>query len=133
MTNEDELELTDAGFLRKVALVTGASRGIGRATALALARAGARLFVHYGRGAKEAEAVVSQIRAAKGSAEAIVADLSAPDGAHRLAKQVRNIVGKRLDVLALNAGIADVIAYLASDQARRGTGDTIHVDGAPRL
>jgi 3-oxoacyl-[acyl-carrier protein] reductase len=90
----------------RVALVTGASRGIGRATALALARAGARLLVHYGRGAKEAEAVVSEIRAAKGSAEAIVADLSATDGAHRLAKQVCNIVGERLDILVSNAGIS---------------------------
>jgi 3-oxoacyl-[acyl-carrier protein] reductase len=90
----------------RIALVTGASRGIGRASALALAHAGARLLVHYGRGAKEAEAVVSEIRAANGSAQAIVADLSAADGAHRLAKQVRNIVGERLDILVSNAGIS---------------------------
>ena len=90
----------------RIALVTGASRGIGRASALALARSGARLLVHYGRGAKEAESVVAEIRAAKGIAEAIVADLSAADGAHRLAKQVRNIVGNRLDILVSNAGIS---------------------------
>ena len=41
----------------KTALVTGASRGIGRATALALARAGARVVVHYGRSAQEAESL----------------------------------------------------------------------------
>ena len=48
----------------KTALVTGASRGIGRASALALAEAGAQVLVHYGRGAKEAEDVVAEIRKA---------------------------------------------------------------------
>jgi NAD(P)-dependent dehydrogenase (short-subunit alcohol dehydrogenase family) len=47
----------------KTALVTGASRGIGRATALALAKAGANVLVHYGRSAQEAESVVAEIRA----------------------------------------------------------------------
>jgi 3-oxoacyl-[acyl-carrier protein] reductase len=46
----------------KTALVTGASRGIGRASALALAAAGAQVLVHYGSGAKEADAVVAEIR-----------------------------------------------------------------------
>ena len=63
----------------KTALVTGASRGIGRASALALARAGAQVLVHYASGAKEAEAVVAQIRRAGGCADAVAADLSAPD------------------------------------------------------
>ena len=62
----------------KTALVTGASRGIGRAAALALAKSGAQVLVHYGRGAKEAKAVVDEIRAAGGKAEAVGADLSAP-------------------------------------------------------
>jgi NAD(P)-dependent dehydrogenase (short-subunit alcohol dehydrogenase family) len=48
----------------KTVLVTGASRGIGRASALALAKAGAQVLVHYASGAKEAEAVVAQIRKA---------------------------------------------------------------------
>jgi 3-oxoacyl-[acyl-carrier protein] reductase len=50
----------------KTALVTGASRGTGRATAAALARAGAHLLVHYGRSAKEAESLVSEIQAKGG-------------------------------------------------------------------
>ena len=90
----------------KTALVTGASRGIGRATALALATAGAQVVVHYGRGADEAEAVVAEIRKAGGRADAVGADLSAPDGAHKLARQVRAVVGDRLDILVANAGIS---------------------------
>jgi NAD(P)-dependent dehydrogenase (short-subunit alcohol dehydrogenase family) len=90
----------------KSALVTGASRGMGRATALALAAAGARVIIHYGRNANEAKAVVEQIRAAGGQADAVAADLAAPDGAHILAGQVRNLIGTRLDILVSNAGIS---------------------------
>jgi 3-oxoacyl-[acyl-carrier protein] reductase len=90
----------------KTALVTGASRGIGRATALALAKEGAQVLIHYGSGAKEAEAVVAEIRKGGGRAQAIAADLAAPDGAHKLAKEVRGIIGDRLDILVANAGIS---------------------------
>ena len=90
----------------KITLVTGASRGMGRAAALALAAAGARVVVHYGRNADEAKSVVDQIRAAGGRADAVGADLSAPDGAHILAAQVRNLIGERLDILFANAGIS---------------------------
>jgi 3-oxoacyl-[acyl-carrier protein] reductase len=90
----------------KTALVTGASRGIGRATALALARAGAHVLVHYGRSTQEAESLVTEIQTKGGRADAVSADLGTPDGASLLAKQVRSIVGNRLDVLVLNAGIS---------------------------
>jgi 3-oxoacyl-[acyl-carrier protein] reductase len=90
----------------KTALVTGASRGIGRATALALAKQGAQVLVHYGRAADEAEAVVAEIRKAGGRAEALSADLAKPDAPHKLAKDVRAIVGERLDILVANAGIS---------------------------
>src|SRR5580700_10436549 len=90
----------------KTALVTGASRGIGRATAAALAKAGAHVLVHYGRSAQEAESLVSEIQAKAGRAQAISADLGTPNGAAVLAKQVRSIVGGRLDLLVLNAGIS---------------------------
>ena len=90
----------------KTALVTGASRGIGRGTAAALARAGAHVLVHYGRSAKEAESLVSEIQTKGGRANAVSADLGVPDGAALLAKQLRSIVGDRLDVLVLNAGIS---------------------------
>ena len=90
----------------KTALVTGASRGIGRATASALAKAGAHVLVHYGRSRQEAESLVVEIRRKGGRADAVSADLGTPDGASLLAKQVRSIVGDRLDVLVLNAGIS---------------------------
>ncbi|MDB5850827.1 MAG: fabG5 [Rhodoferax sp.] len=90
----------------KTALVTGASRGIGRATALALAHAGAQVLVHYGSGEAEAAAVVDEIRRAGGKAEKVAADLRAPDGPHLLAQRVRAVIGGRLDVLVANAGIA---------------------------
>ncbi len=89
----------------KTALVTGASRGIGRATALSLAKEGAQVLVHYNSAAPEADAVVAEIRAAGGRAEKIGADLASPTGAHDLAKQVRAIVGDRLDILVANAGV----------------------------
>jgi 3-oxoacyl-[acyl-carrier protein] reductase len=102
----------------KTALVTGASRGIGRATAVALAEAGAHILVHYGRSTQEAESLVSEIQTKGGRADKISVDLGTPDGASLLAKQVRSIVGDRLDVLVLNAGIskrAPIADYTVED------------------
>jgi len=94
----------------KTALVTGASRGIGRAAAFSLAQAGAQVLVHYGSNKAEAQSVVAEITAAGGRAQAIGADLSAADGAHKLAAEVRKVVGDRLDILIANAGISGAYA-----------------------
>jgi 3-oxoacyl-[acyl-carrier protein] reductase len=99
-----------ASLANKTALVTGASRGIGRATAEALAEMGARVIVHYGRSAAEADTLVGKIRAAGGSADAAQADLAAPGGAGALAEQVRAIVGQRLDIFVSNAGVSKAAA-----------------------
>ena len=90
----------------KTALVTGASRGIGRATALALAETGAHVLVHYGRSAQEAQSLVESIHSKGGRADAIRADLGTPEGATLLANEVRSIIGKQLDLLVSNAGIS---------------------------
>ena len=90
----------------KTALVTGASRGIGRAGALALAEEGAQVLVHFSSSEKEADAVVAEIRNAGGKADKVGADLRQADGPHTLAKRVRAIVGDRLDILVANAGVS---------------------------
>jgi 3-oxoacyl-[acyl-carrier protein] reductase len=91
---------------KKTALITGASRGIGRAVAFALSQAGAHVLVHYGRSAGEAEAVVATIRSNGGQADSLGADLATSDGPTALVKQVRAIAGNRLDVFVANAGIS---------------------------
>ena len=81
-----------AALRNKIALVTGASRRIGRATASALAAAGAHVLAHYGRSVQDAESLVADIRSKEGRADAIRADLGAPEGATLLAREVRSIV-----------------------------------------
>jgi 3-oxoacyl-[acyl-carrier protein] reductase len=95
----------------KTALITGASRGIGRATALAMAGAGAHVLVHYSASLEQAQEVVGQIRSQGGRAEALKADMAEREGPAQLAKQVKEIVGTRLDVLVANAGVASSTAF----------------------
>jgi 3-oxoacyl-[acyl-carrier protein] reductase len=90
----------------KTALVTGGSRGIGRAVSLALAHAGAQLLVHYGSNEAAASEVVDEIRSLGGRADKVAADLRAPDAAHMLAARVRPLIGERLHILVANAGIS---------------------------
>ncbi|GAC1032134.1 SDR family oxidoreductase [Pseudomonas sp. No.21] len=92
-------------LLSKNALVTGASRGIGKATALALGAAGAYVLVHCNRGLDEAQGVVTEIRDRGGRADVLVADLASAEGPRILAAEVGERV-RRLDVLVASAGIA---------------------------
>jgi len=95
-----------ADLAGKTALVTGASRGIGRASALELAGRGAQVLVHFSNSRAEADSVVHRIQQSGGRAQSIQSDLSSPKGPHALVEQVRKIVGARLDILMLNAGVS---------------------------
>lgn len=86
------------------ALVTGGSRGIGRASCLALAAEGARVAVGYQRDAAAANEVVAAITAAGGSAFACQADVGDPDQASRLVRDAQAGLGA-VDILVNNAGI----------------------------
>ncbi len=88
----------------RVALVTGASRGIGRAIALELAAAGAAVGVNYRADADAAAEVVSAIEAAGGRAVALQADVSDADAARALVETCEQELGD-LDVLVCNAGV----------------------------
>ena len=87
-----------------VALVTGGSRGIGRAVCLELARRGAAVAVNFAGGRQAAEETVKLCRELGAEAEAFQADVSNPAACEELAAAVKNRFG-RLDILVNNAGI----------------------------
>ena len=89
---------------QKVALVTGASRGIGRAIAQKLAADGFAVVVNYAGSASLAEQAVADIEANGGRALAVQADIADPDAVERLFAQALETFG-RLDVVVNNAGI----------------------------
>ena len=88
----------------RVALVTGASRGIGRAIAEELATAGHRVAINYVRAKDEAAAVVEEIRAAGGEAVAVGADVGTDEGVAELFGAVAESLGP-VEILVNNAGI----------------------------
>ena len=95
------LKLTD-----KVALVTGAARGIGAAIAARLAAEGAKVVVNYSKSETEANAVVAAIKKAGGEAVAVRADVSRPGEIPGLFAAVKDAFG-RLDILVNNAGVME--------------------------
>src|SRR3989442_591257 len=144
-------------FNGQVALITGASSGIGRATAEAMARQGARVAVNYCKNRTGAEAAVAGIQKSGGEALAVRADVTRSDDVRALVEKVRARWG-RVDILGNNAGdllarrtladmtekylaaipmgragsaeeVAEVIAFLASPAARYITGETVEVNG----
>jgi 3-oxoacyl-[acyl-carrier protein] reductase len=90
-----------------IALVTGASRGIGAAIAMALSEVGAAVAVNYRERAADADAVVAKIRDKGGQAIAIAADVSRADAVAAMVKQAATALGP-VDILVNNAGMAIV-------------------------
>jgi NAD(P)-dependent dehydrogenase (short-subunit alcohol dehydrogenase family) len=91
-------------LMGNTALVTGGNSGIGRATALAMARRGAHVVLS-GRDARRGEQVVAAIRAQGGTADFVASDLSDEAGARQLAKQATELGGGHVDILVNNAGV----------------------------
>src|SRR5689334_15367423 len=94
-----------AALENRVALVTGASRGIGKAVALTLGEAGAAVAVNYRDRSQDAEAVVDTIRANGGRAIAIAADVADAAAVTRMVGEIEQQLGA-VDVLVNNAGIS---------------------------
>ncbi|MCB9666994.1 MAG: beta-ketoacyl-ACP reductase [Myxococcales bacterium] len=117
-------DLTD-----RVALVTGASRGIGKAIAQALARQGAHVVVNYNRSEASARETVQSIRDAKGRAEMIQFDVADPEAIERNMGALFD-THKRLDILVNNAGIAQDNLLLRVNNAEMEATWRTNVSGA---
>lgn len=116
----------------KVCLVTGSSRGLGRAMAVTLAAKGYTVAVHYVHSSGSAEEVVQQIGQAGGEAKAFGADIADPNACAELVKEVSQTLGS-LDVLVNNAGITqDGLAMRMKEDAWQRVIDT-NLSGAFHL
>jgi 3-oxoacyl-[acyl-carrier protein] reductase len=108
-------------LLGKIALVTGASRGIGRAVAKRLSKDGATVIAHFGKSHQEAESLSAEIRAAGGVIELVQADLAVNGGASALFTGVDAALKKldhsKFDILINNAGVADWTPWTEMSEA----------------
>lgn len=113
-----------ASLAERVAVVTGASRGIGRAIALELAGRGASVIVNYNAKSEAAEAVVAEIHKAGGKAIAFKADVAKVEEANNLIKAAVDKFGK-IDILVNNAGITrDMLIMMMSEDSWDAVIDT---------
>ena len=101
----------------RIALVTGASRGIGAAIARRLARDGARLVLHYGSGKAEIESLAAELRDAGTKVDVVQADLALPDGGQQLVAALGRLALPRIDILVNNAGVAPYVSTADTDAA----------------
>ena len=103
------MEKNNSVFLKvnlqgKTSLVTGASKGIGRAIALSLARNGADVLVNYCQSEKAAAEVVAEIKACGVNGFSVQADVGSPEDVARMFRETREKTGKTIDILVNNAG-----------------------------
>ncbi|HLY77038.1 MAG TPA: SDR family NAD(P)-dependent oxidoreductase [Thermoplasmata archaeon] len=103
-------------FEGRVAVVTGGSRGIGRATALALAGAGADVVVHYRRDVAAAEGLAQELRALGGAVKLVGSDVRRKAAAPELIRQSLGWKG-HIDIVVANAGIAEPGSLATADRA----------------
>jgi 3-oxoacyl-[acyl-carrier protein] reductase len=113
----------------RVALVTGASRNIGRAIALALADAGAAIVVNARASLDQARAVVKEIEAGGGKAVATLADVTDEQAVNTMVRSAMDTLG-RLDILVNNAAVRDVTPFDDIDYATWKYITGIILDGA---
>jgi 3-oxoacyl-[acyl-carrier protein] reductase len=106
--------MSDHMFQGKTALVTGASRGIGKACALLLAQAGARVAVNYRQNEAAAQETVDAIEALGVEATAVQADISCPEDVEALVRATTERLGP-VDLLVNNAGIFDRVSHEETD------------------
>lgn len=117
-------EIASRSLSGRVAVVTGASRGIGRAIALELARQGAAVVINYHRSPEAAQEVVAQIQAAGGQAQAFQADVASFQSSQELIKFAIDTFGG-LDILVNNAGITrDTLIMMMSEEDWDAVQDT---------
>jgi len=115
-------------FTNKVAVVTGASRGIGLAVSRQLSSYGAKVCINYNASKDRAEEAVRELKAAGGEAIAVQADVSDQSQAQRLMEQAETQLGP-IDFLVNNAGIFDVAAHGEFDEQMWHRTMKINVDG----
>ena len=99
----------------KIALVTGASYGIGAGIAMVFAREGAKVAVNYSKSKEEADDVVKRIKGFGGYAIAVKADVSKAENVHHMVETVRTELGE-IDVLVNNAGISLPLPFHVSSE-----------------
>jgi 3-oxoacyl-[acyl-carrier protein] reductase len=118
------MSVNPAPLKDKVAVVTGASRGIGRAIAIELAARGAAVIVNYNSNGKAAQDVVMEIVSAGGNAAALPGDVAKVEDANALIKGAIDKFGK-IDILVNNAGITrDMLIMMMSEESWDAVMDT---------